>query len=175
MDMTDVEIGRRIREAREAAGWTIKAMSTAAGIDGSSWSRTETGFRALKARELVAVSRALGVPLDSIIGGSQAEFDAAVRTAKALRDPVIEATADWLTAMSHAAGLFHQESDGAFAEAPALALASILEDPPHRDVVIEDGTQDVVEMALRDLTKTFRFSVLPPPDNDNEEDTDNGR
>ncbi|WP_250150235.1 helix-turn-helix domain-containing protein [Mycolicibacter acidiphilus] len=172
-DMDDAELGKRLRLARETAGWSVRALAEKLGLDGPLLSRTEAGSRALKARELVAASAALGVPLDVLVGGRSVDLDVAARRAEALAEPVGGAVADWLVSVSRAAALFRAEvSDALPAE---LEAAAIWGDsgglPERRTVTLASGTVGVAHYLLAELVSAFTFAELPPI---KDEDKDNG-
>lgn len=55
------DIGRRIRELRETAGLAAQDAAASAGLSPSSWSRIESGDRAVKSSELARIADLLGV------------------------------------------------------------------------------------------------------------------
>lgn len=184
--MDDAELGRHIRRARQTAGLSIRQFADALGIDAASVSRTEAGTRALKARELVTISEALNVPLDSIIGGgTNMEAEAAERLAKALAEPVGDATVGWLTAVSRVAAYYltkfdtDEDSDsrkfGDFMlDLPEELAATIIGDPlpVPRKVFVRPNTAGVVSYMLSRLPEVFQ--IIEQPD-DTDEDTEHGR
>ena len=66
--MSDVLDTQVLRSLREAKGWDQQTLANAAGIDPSVISRLERGLQIdLRASVLVAVARALAIPVDSIL------------------------------------------------------------------------------------------------------------
>lgn len=62
-------VGRRIRQAREDRGWNQSELARRADVTASSLSRVESGDIVVPSSELMAkVARALGVPVDSLMG-----------------------------------------------------------------------------------------------------------
>ena len=63
--MTDrLEIGQRMKQEREVAGYTQAELAKLAGIDATVLSRIESGQRGIDSLILRRVARALGVPMD---------------------------------------------------------------------------------------------------------------
>jgi len=62
------ELGRRVREAREAAGVSQDAARAAIGVSQSTYSRIESGDRPLKGDELVQLADRFGVRAAAITG-----------------------------------------------------------------------------------------------------------
>lgn len=62
------EIGRRLRAARLAAGFSLKDMSERAGVHLSSIGKYEAGEQRIPASHVHAVAKACGVPLASLFG-----------------------------------------------------------------------------------------------------------
>ncbi len=71
--MTELDelIGRRIAEARKAAGLTQEQLAGQIGIASENLSRAERGRTILRTRKLVAVVDALGVSLDDLVQGRE--------------------------------------------------------------------------------------------------------
>jgi transcriptional regulator with XRE-family HTH domain len=63
---TVTDIGRRIREAREASGLTLRAVSTATGLSTSMLSLVERGRTSPSIGTLVSICDALGMPMASL-------------------------------------------------------------------------------------------------------------
>lgn len=64
--------GGALRSLRESRGWNRKTLAMAAGIDPSVISRLERGLQSdLRASVLVALARALSVPVDALIADRQ--------------------------------------------------------------------------------------------------------
>ena len=61
------EIGRRIRNARVAAGLTQEAAAAAAGIDAKRWQRLEQGGVNATVRTLGRVAEALGMTFWALV------------------------------------------------------------------------------------------------------------
>lgn len=66
------EIGRRIRDARVAAGLTQEAAAAAAGIDAKRWQRLEQGSVNATVRTLGRVAEALGMTFWALVGAAPA-------------------------------------------------------------------------------------------------------
>jgi transcriptional regulator with XRE-family HTH domain len=64
------EIGRRIRDARLAAGLTQEEAAAAAGIDTKRWQRLEQGSVNATVRTLARVSAALGMTFWALVGAA---------------------------------------------------------------------------------------------------------
>ena len=62
------EIGRRLREARLAAGLTQEEAAAAAGIDAKRWQRLEQGSVNATLRTLGRVAEALGMTFWALVG-----------------------------------------------------------------------------------------------------------
>lgn len=67
MELSDKDFGERIRQMREQAGLSQKALGDRIGIDQSGVSRLEDGLRTVTARELVAIGDVFGVPLAELV------------------------------------------------------------------------------------------------------------
>jgi transcriptional regulator with XRE-family HTH domain len=65
-----VRLGARLREVREARGWTLEQTAERESIHPVSLSRVETGSVNVTIGTLVAVTRALGVELVELFGES---------------------------------------------------------------------------------------------------------
>lgn len=61
MDTDTAAIGARVARARERAGWTQQALSSAADIERSALAKIERGRRGISAIELVSIARALNL------------------------------------------------------------------------------------------------------------------
>jgi transcriptional regulator with XRE-family HTH domain len=66
---TVTDIGRRIREAREASGLTLRAVSSATGLSTSMLSLVERGRTSPSIGTLVSICDALGMPMASLFSG----------------------------------------------------------------------------------------------------------
>jgi transcriptional regulator with XRE-family HTH domain len=66
-----VTIGRRIREEREAAGYTQAQLAQAIGIDATVLSRIEGGQRGIDSLILRRAARALEVPMERFFDSSR--------------------------------------------------------------------------------------------------------
>lgn len=135
-------------------------------------SRTESGARAMKARELVAVAESFGVPLDSLVGGPTLEEEAALRVAKAMAEPVADAAVDWLTAAARAVDVtFSSDPPDMPAELMAAMFCTCL--PDERTVTLPAGTKNAVLGLLRELPSRFDVAELPR-NIDQDKDAGNG-
>ena len=63
----DVELGRRLRQAREARGWTQARLADEMGLTQDAISLYERGERALRVEALVRLARALDVPIGFLL------------------------------------------------------------------------------------------------------------
>lgn len=70
-------IGRRVRQARERAGFTQAALAEAAGVTDETISRLERGAYEPALSTIVAVVEALGLDLDTVVRPRQARVDRA--------------------------------------------------------------------------------------------------
>jgi transcriptional regulator with XRE-family HTH domain len=71
--MNPIEIGRRIRQARNAKGLTQKALGKLAGVSESAVSQWESGkIEKIQGPTLRKLARALGVSIDWILDGEGA-------------------------------------------------------------------------------------------------------
>lgn len=68
MELDNVLLGSRVREAREAAGISQKVASDAIDCSQATYSRIETGDRPLKGDELIRLADLFGVRAASITG-----------------------------------------------------------------------------------------------------------
>lgn len=66
-EMTDKELGGRIRALREQRGITQAEFGESLGVDQSTISRIEDGRRVLTARELALASTSLGMTIDQLL------------------------------------------------------------------------------------------------------------
>lgn len=66
-EMTDKELGTRIKRLREQRRLTQAALGQELGIDQSTVSRIEDGARSLTARELAAASTVFGVTIGALL------------------------------------------------------------------------------------------------------------
>jgi transcriptional regulator with XRE-family HTH domain len=67
---TVTDIGRRIRDAREASGLTLRTVSTATGLSTSMLSLVERGRTSPSIGTLVAICDALALPMASLFSGA---------------------------------------------------------------------------------------------------------
>jgi transcriptional regulator with XRE-family HTH domain len=66
--MSDVIDTQILRSLREAKGWEQQMLASTAGVDPSVISRLERGLQVdLKASVLIALARALDIPVDSLL------------------------------------------------------------------------------------------------------------
>ena len=66
-------IGARIRWLREAAGLTQEALARAAGIGRVTLVRIENGEQSPRYETLVSLSRAMGQPMQELVGGGEVD------------------------------------------------------------------------------------------------------
>lgn len=67
-EAVDRELGRRIHDARRAAGLTQTRLATAAGVTFQQLQKYERGTNRVAASRLVLIARALGVSAGSLLG-----------------------------------------------------------------------------------------------------------
>lgn len=58
----------KIRELREAAGWSQAKLGTAIGMDATGVSKIETGRKLVRADEVEKIAQALGIPVSRLFG-----------------------------------------------------------------------------------------------------------
>lgn len=63
-----VTLGSRIREAREAKGWTVYRLAKATGVDAANLGRVERDERGVALETAVAISDALGMTIHELLG-----------------------------------------------------------------------------------------------------------
>lgn len=163
-DVIDAELGKRVRAAREAAGLTIRQLAEMLGLDGSAMSRTESGERAMKARELITVSRELHVPLDVLVGVMSPDHDAAARETRARASAVSETVTEWIGAVSRQAAVTLDTEERELYAFPSELQFAMLADPlpTEHDVLVPERVAPVVLEALQGVPARFR--VVPVPD-----------
>jgi transcriptional regulator with XRE-family HTH domain len=61
-------IGRQIRAARTARGWSQEVLAAEAGVDRSYMSGIERGVRNISVLKLAGIAHVLGVPLSRLLG-----------------------------------------------------------------------------------------------------------
>lgn len=71
------ELGRRIREAREAAGLTQEELAEKIGLKGGAVSKYERGASDPETADLVQIARACRVPLQRLLTGEDSNTSAA--------------------------------------------------------------------------------------------------
>jgi transcriptional regulator with XRE-family HTH domain len=71
VERTVSDVGRRIRDAREASGMTLRTVSGASGLSTSMLSLVERGRTSPSIGTLVSICDALSLPLASLFSGSQ--------------------------------------------------------------------------------------------------------
>jgi transcriptional regulator with XRE-family HTH domain len=89
-----VSIGRRIREEREAAGYTQAQLAQAVGIDATVLSRIEGGQRGIDSLIMRRMARALDVPMERFFDSSQP-----VALARGADGEELAAMVDWARRM----------------------------------------------------------------------------
>jgi transcriptional regulator with XRE-family HTH domain len=67
----DKAVGANIRALRRAAGMTLQEIGEAVGVSFVQFQRYETGVSRMSASRLIAISIALGVRIDSLIGAPE--------------------------------------------------------------------------------------------------------
>ncbi|GBG36008.1 helix-turn-helix domain-containing protein [Mycobacterium montefiorense] len=86
MDDVSVVVGARVRAERQARGFSLAALSSAAGIGKGSLSEIENGARSPTLGTLYAVAGALGLPLATLLDGRRGTRVAAEGIAISLLD-----------------------------------------------------------------------------------------
>ncbi|GBE57694.1 anaerobic benzoate catabolism transcriptional regulator [bacterium BMS3Abin01] len=71
MVLTTTKLGERIASARRGAGMTQAEMADHLGIDRSAVAKIEKGVRKVDSLELLAISEAVGEPVDSLLSQEQ--------------------------------------------------------------------------------------------------------
>ncbi|HLV05289.1 XRE family transcriptional regulator [uncultured Georgenia sp.] len=61
------QVGRRLRAARQARGWTLTELAHAAGMSPSTLSRLESGKRQAGLELIVPLTRRLGIRIDDLV------------------------------------------------------------------------------------------------------------
>jgi transcriptional regulator with XRE-family HTH domain len=85
VDDVQARVSERLRTLRTERGLTLAEVARAAGMDPSTLSRLESGARRLTLDHLPVLARALGVPVDELLGAPPVE-DPRVRAAPRTRD-----------------------------------------------------------------------------------------
>lgn len=162
--MDDVELGRRVRAAREAAGVSVRKLAEVLGLDAAAMSRTESGARSMKARELVTVAQSLHVPLDSLIGVVSPDHETAARETRARAGEVTETVDAWVGAVARLATVTLDTEGRELYALPSELQFTMLTDPlpAEHDVLVPERAAPVVMEALDGLVARFR--VVPIPD-----------
>lgn len=68
MAETENAVGRRVREARETMGWTVRQVAAWTGIDPATVSRIETGVRPATEEHIRKLAAGLKVTTDWLLG-----------------------------------------------------------------------------------------------------------
>lgn len=160
----DVELGRRVRAAREAAGVSVRKLAEVLGLDVAALSRTESGARSMKARELVAVAQTLHMPLDVLVGVVSPDHEAAARETRARAGEVAETVDAWVGAVARLTTVTMDTDERELYEFPSELQFTMLADPlpTEHDVLVPERAAPVVMEALDGLAARFR--VVPIPD-----------
>jgi transcriptional regulator with XRE-family HTH domain len=86
--LTDIEIGERCKDLREAARLTQAQIGEALGVDQPTVSKIERGDRSLAARDILALSEYLGVPSAQILTRDDASRYVLLRSGDAQHEKV---------------------------------------------------------------------------------------
>lgn len=70
MDITNAEIGKRIRDTRKERGYTREQLAEYAEMSVNFLGAVETGKKSMKVQNLVKIAQALGVTTDYLLIGS---------------------------------------------------------------------------------------------------------
>jgi len=73
VDPHKLKIGRVIKKAREAAGWTQAELAKQIGVTAGAIGQWEIGYSSLGRSTLMAVSKALDLPLEGLLDGPSKE------------------------------------------------------------------------------------------------------
>jgi transcriptional regulator with XRE-family HTH domain len=103
--MDDVELGSRVKQAREEAGVSARQVANAVGMDPAAYSRSESGARGFRATELVDIANRLDVPMDMLVQRASGDTIAAGRKAQVAGEEALGAVAVWLVALDRALAL----------------------------------------------------------------------
>ena len=117
------QVGARIKEARTSAGMTQKQLAEAAGnISASNVSKVERGVREPSDDELVAIAKATGTDLETLLGVAQDDAPAAPEEAAA---PAAEGAADPMAELvGKLGGLVSGAKDGSIPVDAVVGLIS---------------------------------------------------
>jgi transcriptional regulator with XRE-family HTH domain len=88
------DLGAGLRAAREARGWSLRAVASAAGISASLLSQVENGKTQPSVSTLYALVTHLGASIDDLLGTSVAGTGASPRVPEASSSPAIQRAAD---------------------------------------------------------------------------------
>jgi len=82
-----MQLGPRLRAARQARGWSLDALAARAGMSASTLSRLESGKRQASLELLVPLTRHLGIRIDDLL--AEEPRDPRVRRASVRRDRMV--------------------------------------------------------------------------------------
>ncbi|MDP9353267.1 MAG: XRE family transcriptional regulator [Chloroflexota bacterium] len=90
--ITTEELGRRLRSARERAGYTQDDAAVALGLDATAVTKMERGRRGVGALELDALAALYGVPIDELLRDAGSGVEVELKVVKRVGDAPTPAT-----------------------------------------------------------------------------------
>ncbi|MBN7314512.1 helix-turn-helix transcriptional regulator [Mycobacteroides chelonae] len=170
LNMDDVQLGIAVRQAREERNVTVRSLASDIGMDWSALSRSEIGKRSFKAVELVAISHALDIPLDELVGTSITQ-NVAARTANQAGHDMMSAIARWLTCADTSLTLYlDAHSKHGQTPLPWVQSQTGTKLPDSKRIRVSDAKiRDLLGHSLAELTE--KFVLEAPPVDDRIEET----
>jgi transcriptional regulator with XRE-family HTH domain len=95
-------VGKRIREERLTAGYTLEKFAAESGLDPSHLSRIERGERGLDSLVLARIAGIVNLPMDAFFDEERGAAVALARGSKAQRDPMVDWGLELLADMAYA-------------------------------------------------------------------------
>lgn len=74
MEFDDKRLGERLRQAREARGWSLSELAAGVGFPPETVAEWESGARSLKPRLLYRLSQVLGIPVARLFDEDESRF-----------------------------------------------------------------------------------------------------
>jgi transcriptional regulator with XRE-family HTH domain len=160
--MDDADLGSRIRRAREDRGVGLRELAGRLRIAHSALSKIETGTRAVRGTELVAIAAELGMSVDELLleGGSPSAAVARAVAAEA-GESASAALANWLYAADRAAALSAAEVGGEGMPQEWLVAAAEAYLPQTRDVGVPPERTEMASELLIELVRRVVIRPLP--------------
>lgn len=130
-----------------------RKLAAAVGMDSAAYVRSETGTRAFKASELIALADVMGLPLDTLVGRRSADQEAAIRRARAAAERVGGEVVTWVTAMNRSidsllSGLPASQKRDISSEDLARHIHALM--PAPRTLTVLPGMADLFSKVLQD-------------------------